>query len=204
MRRNIYFTLLLLVLAGLIGCKQGMTKSSSPAAGSALDKSIRSTSSGERGAIADRYDRLTRVKASDILPPALLAGPHHKVHEEVSLRGPEYFFVVESDFGEFQAQGMARLRRLVREINAIAAMKKVTKTKSFEDAFEESAMDPVYALRDLAFHPVDTVSGIPKGLWSFVTSTEETVTKDRSRYEDTYAQALFTVSKYKRRGTPQK
>jgi len=51
---------------------------------------------------------------------------------------------------------------------------------------------------------VDTVSGIPKGLWTFVTSTEETVTKDRSRYEDTYVQALFTVSKYKRRGTPQK
>ena len=199
MRRNIYFTLLLLVLAGLIGCRQGMIKSSSSADGSTLDKSISSTSSGESGAIADRYDRLTRVKAVDILTPAVLAGPHHKVHQEVSLRGPEYFFVVESDFGQFQAQGKSRLRRLVREINAIAAMKKVTKTKSFEEAFEESAMDPVYALRDLAFHPVDTVSGIPKGLWTFVTSTEETVTKDRSRYEDTYVQALFTVSKYKRR-----
>jgi len=167
--------------------------------GSALKKSIHVTLAGECGIIAARYDRLAKVSASEIIPPELLSGPHHKVREKVTIIGPQYFFMIDSDFGEFQAQGQPRLRRLVREINAIAAMKKVTSTKSFKDAFKESALGPVDALKDLVIHPVDTVSGIPKGLWTFVKASKGTFTTGRSRYEDTYIQALVTVSKYKRR-----
>ena len=167
--------------------------------GSALQKGIHVTLLGECGILADRYDRFSSVRASEVLSSELLASSHHKVRETVSILGPEYFFVIDSDYGEFQAQGMARLRRLVREINAIAVMKEITSSQSFKDAFIESALEPVDALKELAIHPVDTVSGIPQGLWAFVMASEAGVTKGRSQYEDTYLQALITVSKYKRR-----
>ncbi len=182
MRTSIRFSLILLALLCLVAYSTpGMSKSP------------------ETGTIDSRYDRVTQARASEILPPELLSGPHHKVSEEVTNRGPQYFFVVDSDFGQFKAQGQARLRRLVREINAIAALKEITKKKSFKDAFVKSALEPAAALKQLAIHPVDTVSGIPKGLWSFVASSKESLTRDRSEYEDRYVKALITVSKYKRR-----
>ncbi len=166
---------------------------------SALKKSIHVTLTGECRIIDTRYDRVIQARASEILPPELLASPHHKVNEALSIRGPQYFFVVDSDFGQFQAQGLPRLRRLVREINAIAALKEVTKKKSFKDAFTESALEPFVALKELALQPVDTVSGVPKGLWTFVASSKESLMRNRSQYEDRYLEALATVSKYKRR-----
>jgi uncharacterized lipoprotein YbaY len=167
-------------------------------AGIPLQQSIHVTLSGECRTIATRYDRITQARASEILPPELLSGLHHEVNEEVSIRGPQYFFVVDSDFGQFQAQGRARLRRLVREINAIAALKEVTKKKSFKDAFTQSALDPVAELKELALNPVDTVTGIPKGLWTFVASSKESLSQGRSQYEDRYLESFVTVSKYKR------
>lgn len=168
-------------------------------AGTPLQQSIHVTLAGECRPIASRYDRVTQARASEILPPELLSGPHHKVSEEVSIRGPQYFFVVDSDFGQFQAQGRARLRRLVREINAIAALKEVTKKKSFKDAFTQSALEPVVALKELVLHPVDTITGVPKGLWTFAATPKQSLTGSRSQYEDRYLEALVTVSKYKRR-----
>lgn len=167
--------------------------------GSALGKGIHVTLTGECRLIDTRYDPIIQARASEILPPELLSGPHHKVNEAVSIRGPQYFFIVDSDYGQFQAQGQPRLRRLVREINAIAALKEVTKKKSFKDAFTESALEPFVQLKELVLHPVDTVSGVPKGLWTFVASSKESLIRDRSQYEDRYLEALVTVSKYKRR-----
>jgi uncharacterized lipoprotein YbaY len=166
---------------------------------SPLQKSIHVTLAGQCRIIDSRYDRITQGRASEILPPELLAGPYHTVRENVSLRGPQYFFVVDSDFGKFQAQGQPRLRRLVKEINAIAAMKDATSTQSFKDTFKESALEPFVALKELVIHPADTVSGIPKGLWTFVTTSKESLSGGRSQYEDRYLEALVTVSKIKRR-----
>jgi uncharacterized lipoprotein YbaY len=164
-----------------------------------LQQNIHVTLVGKCRIIDSRYERVTQARASEILPPELLSGPYHKVSEDVSIRGPQYFFEIDSDFGQFQAQGRARLRRLVREINAIAVLKEVTKTKSFKDSFSESALEPVVALKDLVLNPVDTASGIPKGLWTFVSSSKESLGGDRSQYEDRYLEAIITVSKYKRR-----
>jgi uncharacterized lipoprotein YbaY len=173
--------------------------STSGRVGSALQQGVHKTLIGKCGIFSDRYDRFSTAKASDVLAPELISSPYHKVRETVTILGPQYFFAIDSDFGEFQAQGMARLRRLIKEIRAIAVMKEVTKSKSFKDAFAESALEPVDALKELVINPVDTVSGIPKGLWAFVTASEASVTTGRSQYEDTYIQALVTVSKYKRR-----
>lgn len=180
---------------------QAQTTDSDLISGSAdtpLQQNIHVTLAGECRIIATRYDRITQARASEILPPDLLSGPHHKVREDVLIRGPQYFFLLDLDFGQYQAQGQPRLRRLVREINAIAALKEITKTKSFKDSLSESALEPVVALKELVLHPVDTITGVPKGLWTFATTSKESLAGGRSQYEDRYLEALITVSKYKR------
>ena len=181
---------------------QAQTNDSELISGSAdtpLQQSIHVTLAGECRIIPARYDRISQARASEILPPESLSGPHHKVREDVAIRGPQYYFVVDSDFGQYQAQGQPRLRRLVREINAIAALKEVTKTESFKASFSESALEPFDVFKDLVLHPADTISGVPQGLWTFATTSKQSLTGSRSQYEDRYLEALITVSKYKRR-----
>jgi YidB-like protein len=56
--------------------------------------------------------------ASDVVPPALLAGPHYRVDPAVRTFSFMNQYSVTSDYGAFAAPSDARLRRLVREITA--------------------------------------------------------------------------------------
>ena len=90
------------------------------------------------------------------------------------------------------------LRRLVRELFAIKAMKEVTKTEAFTKAAGEVLKSPFAALKSLALDPVATVTGVPKGVGRIFQSVSETITGEESEYEDNEAEALLTLSKFKR------
>jgi uncharacterized lipoprotein YbaY len=145
------------------------------------------------------YDHVTRSRASKILPADLLKGPLHQVREQVDIHGPHYFFIIDSEYGQITAQGMTMLRKVVREIYAIEALKKVTGSEAYLKAAGDSAITPFVEVKELVMDPVDTIAGIPKGALKIINSTIDTFTTGRSQYEDSYAQAFITVSKYKRR-----
>ena len=151
------------------------------------------------GALDLQRDFVTERRASQILPAGLHAGPHHRVDEVVVLYGPQHRFWVHSDFGSFEAQGDARLRRLVREIQAIGALREATRTESYARAFQHSLASPFRAAKGLLLHPPSTLSGIPGGVETFVLASLEETRGGRSQYEDDMLAALVTVSKYKRR-----
>ena len=148
---------------------------------------------------APRYDRVSVANASTILSSKWVSGPHHEVREQVTVRGPHYFFVVDSDYGQFSVQGMAMLRRLVREIYAIETMRSISNSEAFKETLKETAAIPFAEVMELLMNPVDTLTGIPKGITTTVQSTEMSVTTGRSKYEDRYIEAFLTISKYKRR-----
>jgi hypothetical protein len=49
------------------------------------------------------YEELPELKASEILREDILAGPHHKVREEVPTYSGANRFTIDSDFGAFEA-----------------------------------------------------------------------------------------------------
>lgn len=165
----------------------------------ALQSSVQTNLSGICKSTMAGYDTIFIVTASEILTPEWLSGPHHKVREQVTLRGPHYYFDVDSDYGTFSVQGMAMLRRLVREIQAIERMSATKRTKAFKDALSDTALVPFGEFKDFILHPQDTLGGIVKGAAAFVQSTTASLTQKRSEYEDRYIEALVTVSKYKRK-----
>lgn len=150
------------------------------------------------GALDLESDFVPERRASQILPDGLRAGPHHRVDEVVVLYGPQHLFRVQSDFGSFEVQGNARLRRVVREIQAIAALREATRTESYARAFQHSLASPLRAAKGLLLHPPSTLSGIPGGMEAFVLASLEETHGGRSQYEDDMLKALVTVSKYKR------
>lgn len=72
---------------------------------------------------ATGYEQPESLRASEILPPELRSGPHHRVDEEVRSDGLHRVFTVRSADGSFEARGEEDLRRRIREIEATAALR---------------------------------------------------------------------------------
>lgn len=62
-------------------------------------------------------------RAAEVLPPNLRSGPHFKVQDRVAADGYMLRFTVTSDYGTFPVTGEYGLRKLIKEIQAIALKK---------------------------------------------------------------------------------
>jgi hypothetical protein len=72
--------------------------------------------------------------------PELLRGPHFTAAPMVQNLGYMNAYIVNSDFGLFSANGDIMLRRLIREITAIAALREMRGSEAFTSAFGQAAM----------------------------------------------------------------
>jgi hypothetical protein len=121
------------------------------------------------------YEELPELKASEILRPEILNGPHHKVREEVSTYFGANHYVIDSEFGVFEADGNEMLVRRVNEINAIAKLKDVSKTDQYKSALAAAAKAPVAAAKSIVTDPVNTVKSVPKGIMKFMGRAGESI-----------------------------
>ncbi|HEX3497851.1 MAG TPA: hypothetical protein VHT04_00865 [Stellaceae bacterium] len=137
--------------------------------------------------------------ASEVVAADLLRGPHYQVDPEVTTFAYMNRYSVTSDFGAFAVTGDARLRRLVREIAGIAALREIETSDAFKKGAGEAAMGPVRAAKSLINEPVATISAVPEGIFSVFSRVSEQVNRGgRSQYEDGAAKSLLAVSGYKR------
>jgi hypothetical protein len=142
-------------------------------------------------------------------PPVLSAGAILKPEFAVGVRNPvptyggRNGYMIDSEFGAFEADGNTMLVRRVREIAAIERLREVSRTDEYKNALIAAAKSPVGVAKGLIQHPVSTVTGVPKGLWKFMNRAgqgikERTEGRERSEYEDSNAAQLIGFSKAKR------
>jgi hypothetical protein len=137
--------------------------------------------------------------ASDVVPPELLHGPHYRVGPTVRTFAFMNQYSVTSDFGAFAPPSDARLRRLVREIAAIAELKKIHQSEAFAKATVEAGKGVVQGAQHLIEDPVATIGAVPEAVFSvFGRVSEATKRGGRSKYEVGVAQNLLAVSSFKR------
>ncbi len=146
-----------------------------------------------------QYEKIPVLKASDILPANIRQGKHHRVEEQVFSDGFTNRYKLNSEFFTKRVYYGEMLKIRVREIQAIAALKKMKKTDKFGEALVNSAKFPFHMAKDLILHPVDTVSGIPKGMWRYMGRVGEMVTGERGESEDSFAKELIGFSAAKRK-----
>ena len=127
-------------------------------------------------AAAAEYAAPKDRSAKEILGPAALKGQYYLIQEVVPTDGYTDRWTVKSDFGEFDVVGDGALRKLLGEINAIAELKKISKTKEFVKGLGGAAKAPLSYVKSLATRPVDTVSGIPKGAYAIVETAATSAT----------------------------
>jgi hypothetical protein len=121
------------------------------------------------------YEELPELKASEILRPEFLQGPHHKVREEVPTYSGANRFTIDSEFGVFEAEGNEMLVRRINEINAIAKLKEVSRTDEYKKALVKAAKSPLAAAKKIVTDPVNTIASVPKGVMKFMGRAGETI-----------------------------
>ena len=137
-------------------------------------------------------------KASNVLPSELISGPHFRVRDNVVTYGYMHTYVVDSDYGVFEVTGDLALRKLIREIAAIAALRDIKKSDAYLSGLKNAAAQPVEFGVNLITDPVDTVSGIPQGVARLFGNVRTGLTTKASTGEDSKVEQALAVSSNKR------
>ena len=139
---------------------------------------------------------------AQVLRPEVSTGPHYQVQDPVVAYDYEYHYSVTSDYGPFTVTGDSALRKLIREIYAIASLREVKKSKVYLESLGAAAKRPVHLGKNLITHPVDTVTGVPTGVVTLFGNIGKgiatTVTGGRDPSEDNQAKQALQVAAYKR------
>ena len=149
-------------------------------------------------AVAAEYDVPTDRKASDILPADKLSGPHYQIQDKVVCYGYMDQFTVNSDYGPFEPSSDYALRKLLREIQAIAKLQEVKQSKAYLDSVKSAAKMPFEFGKSIITDPVDTVSGVPKGVYRLFSNIGTSMGSERDPSEDARYKELLLLSSYKR------
>lgn len=100
-------------------------------------------------------------RASEILSPELVRGPHHRVLDVVGSDGFFHLFRIESEFGSFEAAGDLALRERVQEIRALAALRVLEKSPAFAAARQAARSEPCVARWRLMDETDPDPGGVP-------------------------------------------
>jgi len=149
-------------------------------------------------AAAADYETQTDKPVSQALPPERTAGPDYKVTDPVVADGYMYRFKVTSTYGPFDVTGTGALRKLQHEIWAIGQLKNVTKSEAFLKSLKDQAGKPLVFAKDVITKPVDTLTGIPKGVGRLFGNITTSVTTTRNPSQESRTKEVLLVGSFKR------
>ena len=144
------------------------------------------------------YETPGTYRPAEALPKELVRGPRWEVVNPVVADGYMFRAKVKSDYGMFDATGLGALRKLVGEIAAIGKLKEIRASKAFGTAVADSATGPFRLAKNLIVHPVDTLTGVPKGMYKLTEDVAETVATERNPSDDPAYKKALLVSGRKR------
>lgn len=148
---------------------------------------------------ASQYEMPKDRRASEVLPPNLISGPHFKVQDRVAADGYMLRFTVNSDYGTFTVTGEYALRKLIKEIQAIAALKKMSKGEAFAEGVRGKAQETLEFGANLVVDPSSALASVPQGVSKLFDNIATGLQKPRDPRRDTVGQQLLNVSDAKRK-----
>ena len=112
------------------------------------------------------------LDASDIVAADLVKGERYELEAEVTNDGYMNSFVIDSDFGEFDAYGERLLRMRVHEVKALGQLDDLSKSEVFVKAVGEGAIRSLKGFQQIVTNPVQTAKGLPQGAGRFFKRTK--------------------------------
>src|ERR1044071_8088886 len=84
-------------------------------------------------------------------------------------------FTIDSDFGLFEADGNEMLLQRLKEVDAIARLREVSRTDEFKNSLLAAAKSPLNSAKNIARDPAQAIANVPKGLMKFLGRAKDTV-----------------------------
>ncbi len=130
---------------------------------------------------AQGFEPAPTLKASDLLPASLFAGPKHTVGETVNADGFLTAFTVTSDFGTWEAIDREMVELRIAEVYALDRLASFSTSEVFAAAAARAAEEKVKAVANVVADPVGTAKALPGGLARFAKGVGRSVkgTTDR-------------------------
>jgi hypothetical protein len=144
------------------------------------------------------YETQANKPVKDAIPPSTAAGPDYKVNDPAVADGYMYRFTVTSTYGPFEVTGIGALQKLAQEIWAIGQLRNITRSEAFLKAMVNQAGKPVVFVKDVVTKPVDTLSGIPKGVGRLFSNVATAVTTKRNPNQESRTKEALQVGSFKR------
>jgi hypothetical protein len=114
-------------------------------------------------AVAAPFDSPKPEGAQFFLGPTVI-GSNYKVKPAVHSDGMMRIFDVETTYGQFQFAGVEFTKMRLRELDAAAALDKMSQSDRFMGAFGHAAIAPVQFGANLITNPVDTINRSMSGV----------------------------------------
>jgi hypothetical protein len=135
------------------------------------------------------FERGLLLRASDLLPPELVAGSSHRVREQVVTDGFMAHFVIDSYFGTFEAVGLPQVHQRIKEIDAIRLLTETSKSDLFAEGLKRSIEQPVEAVKNIVKDPIESIKQAPKTVGHFFGKVGSAVDRGFDRIVDRTKQA---------------
>ncbi len=110
------------------------------------------------------YEEPPVLATKDVLDQDFLVSDLYTIEDDVITRGYTNTYRITSEYGNFTAHGNAMLEKILHEINVIHELDKIKNSEQFSEGLKEGAKIPFRFVKNLITHPVDTVTGVPKGI----------------------------------------
>lgn len=150
--------------------------------------------------IADDFEKPGPLKAQSVLPSQFIKGEHFEVEETVQNDGIFNTYEMNSSYGKFTAMTTSSLFILIKEIEAIAAMKKVETDDTALASLKQSGENTVTGLKNLFTEPEETLGNAASGVKGLFNRAKGTVGKRKvTGAEDNKLEQLVGLSKAKGR-----
>ncbi len=144
------------------------------------------------------FEKPGTLKAQSFLKPEVLKGEHYTIDEQVKNDGVLNHYSVKSSFGTFQVSSTSSLQILIREIEAIAAMKKIQTDDTAIESLKQSGKNTVTGVKNLVNDPQGTFERAATGVGSLFNRAKGTIGKrETTGAEDNKAAQLVGFSKSK-------
>ena len=151
------------------------------------------------GYAVQSYESAPTLRASKILPSALVKGANYQVDENVVNDGYMNTYTIHSEYGDLQVTSTAKLGKWLHEIDAVARMKQIQSSDEFTKGMAEKAGDVVAGAEGLVTDPLGTVSTTVSGVGKLFSRAGENLTGgSRSDTEGSRMASLLGYEKAKR------
>ncbi len=148
---------------------------------------------------AANYETPSDRRAAEVLPANLRSGPHFRVQDLVAADGYMLRFTVNSDYGTFLVTGEYGLRKLIKEIQAVGALKKVSKGEAFAQGVRGKAEETMEFTANLVVDPSRTLASVPRGVAKLFDNIAAGLQNPGEPRRDPVGQQLLNVSDAKRK-----